>query len=153
MKSNQDYKNSALAALKGNWAAAVVTIIVLFAIMTVLVAPGTVSNMSRVNGFQWGTMLYVMEGASFLITVFVLYPLSVGVSNSFRLLYAENDTEFIQMRLPQLASYRLGNVSDGVVCFSLESSFCDTWNRKGLFIRDDSIHHCGKSGTFGQSGH
>ena len=142
MKSNQDYKNSALAALKGNWAAAVVTIIVLFAIMTVLVAPGTVSNMSRVNGFQWGTMLYVMEGASFLITVFVLYPLSDG-----------SDTQFIQMRLPQLASYRLGNVSDGVVCFSLESSFCDTWNRKGLFIRDDSIHHCGKSGTFGQSGH
>ncbi len=96
MKSNQDYKNSALAALKGNWAAAVVTIIVLFAIMTVLVAPGTVSNMGRANGFQWGTMLYVMEGASFLITVFVLYPLSVGVSNSFRLLYAENDTDLIR---------------------------------------------------------
>ena len=39
MKTNQEYKNAALAALKGNWAPFVVAVIIMMAIMYVIMGP------------------------------------------------------------------------------------------------------------------
>ena len=39
MKTNQEYKNAALAALKGNWAPFVVAMIIMMAFMYVVMGP------------------------------------------------------------------------------------------------------------------
>mgnify|MGYP006392717711 FL=1 len=39
MKTNQEYKNAALAALKGNWAPFVVAVIIMMAFMYVIMGP------------------------------------------------------------------------------------------------------------------
>ena len=42
MKTNQDYKNAALAALKGNWAPAVFVTVVFLLITTAIVLPSEI---------------------------------------------------------------------------------------------------------------
>ena len=39
MKTNKEYKNAALAALKGNWAPFVVAVIIMMAFMYVIMGP------------------------------------------------------------------------------------------------------------------
>lgn len=64
MKTNQDYKNAALAALKGNWTQAVLVTLVFLTINII--------------------------GVYFVpIALFVSLPLTVGLYTSFRLLYVE----------------------------------------------------------------
>ena len=49
MKTNQEYKNSALAALKGNWAAAVVATIIIMVISAILSLPSTLLSLALVD--------------------------------------------------------------------------------------------------------
>ncbi len=42
MKTNQDYKNAALAALKGNWAPAVLATVVFFLIAIICILPSQI---------------------------------------------------------------------------------------------------------------
>ena len=69
MKSNQDYKNAALDALKGHWAPSVLLTFAFFAICA----------MSSIFGIE--------EAGSILscaITICVLLPLTVGMYNAYR---------------------------------------------------------------------
>ena len=93
MKTNQENKNAALAALKGNWAPAVVFSIVFMAIAYALAGPYCVAAMSMSDPVSaeipgsviWSYALYVLG------LLFVLYPLAVGYSYSMNVLYLDGD--------------------------------------------------------------
>lgn len=80
MKLNQDYKNAALASLKGNWASAIVAVIACLAINCVSSVLVKFAD---------------IEGAviSLLINVFVVLPVSFGLQNAFKKLYNEGDAD------------------------------------------------------------
>lgn len=89
MRLNQDYKNEALAALKGNWAPAVVATIILY-IMS-MVAGGATGLMDPVS--------YILSSALFglfwLFTIFVINPLQTGYANSLKTLSQDGDSDII----------------------------------------------------------
>ena len=121
MKTNTEYKNAALAALKGNWAKAVLATVVYIAIMFFAIGPNVIysakmqayrmENMPTASGSLSAVLnsalalaqdpeyMALSQKASgwnavyLLILVFVVWPLSVGFSNAFlRLLTGgEND--------------------------------------------------------------
>ena len=106
MKSNTDYKNAALAALKGNWWKGVLATVIYMAIMYIAMGPylyqtfqfqtvmtaasGTLSypemlaQMSKLSGYL---------GLYTLMMIFVIAPLSVGFFNAFRQLLVVGDRE------------------------------------------------------------
>lgn len=106
MKTNQDYKNAALRALKGNWASAVLATIILFAAAMVLSGPYSVpytkviidnpqiSGMASSNPEAYlAAMAPVMRGSGIMILAFFLlfYPLCVGYYNACNKLLIEGD--------------------------------------------------------------
>lgn len=88
MKSNSDYKNSALEALKGNWPAAIVTAIVYMAVVMVCTAPSALSG-NDPSIMISPVMALATGGGSFILTLLFLSPLQVGYYNTFRKLYQE----------------------------------------------------------------
>lgn len=100
MKKNQDYKNEALAALKGNWAPAVVSSIVIFALAIILVIPSAVLEGAAQAAMDMGhaTSATAITGIVCFVLMLALpvlfyYPLCyVGYSNTYnQLLVSEDD--------------------------------------------------------------
>lgn len=87
MKTNQEYKNIALAALKGNWAPAVVCAIVY------MVVTGIYSSFSVLNADGTSATLSVL---SLLFMFCVMYPLQVGYYCAHRDLIVKGDAELVQ---------------------------------------------------------
>lgn len=87
MKTNQEYKNIALAALKGNWAPAVVCAIVY------MVVTGIYSSFSVLNADGTSATLSVL---SLLFMFGVMYPLQVGYYCAHRDLVVKGDAELVQ---------------------------------------------------------
>lgn len=89
MKTNQDYKNAALAALKGNWAPVIVATIIYFVITIV------VSLMSEL--YDPETSAAAVAGVAILgwlvLSLFASIPLGVGYYNSLNLLLVEGDNQ------------------------------------------------------------
>ena len=77
--TNQDYKNAALAALKGNWSRAVIATVVYL-----LVAVAVVAIPSR-NGSMYSSIV------TLVLDFFLLLPLAAGIANAFRLLFENSD--------------------------------------------------------------
>lgn len=95
MKTNQELKNSALAALKGNWAPAVLGAI-FFTFATCLIAsPGYCSNMAAFGMPFFDSinpkLLKIFSNSSFLLNFFLLYPLSLGYSVAHKELLQNGD--------------------------------------------------------------
>ena len=105
MKTNTEYKNEALAALKGNWAPAVLATAVFFLVTTLVVAPsevpllsGTVSdiNVMMASGDLEGMMQAysnIMSWSSLgtLLQIFVFSVVGLGFMNAFLKLFREGD--------------------------------------------------------------
>lgn len=87
--SNQDYKNAALAALKGNWAPAVLAAVIFVLITLIVVSPSEISAFTQL---QPKTSLSI-SGGVLLLYIFVYFPLVMGFFNTFRSLLDEGDTE------------------------------------------------------------
>lgn len=85
MKLNQDYKNEALSALRGNWAPALVATILLLVLS--LCISGTSAALSSYS-LQMSAALTFGFG---LLEILVLWPLAVGFNNAFRLLLETGD--------------------------------------------------------------
>lgn len=95
MKTNQELKNSALAALKGNWAPAVLGAI-FFTFATCLITfPGYCSNMAAFGMPFFDSInpkvLKIFSNSSFLLNFFLLYPLSLGYSVAHKELLQNGD--------------------------------------------------------------
>lgn len=86
MRSNQDYKNEALASLKGNWAPTVAATIIAYIISMIIT--GT-SNFLDPSAY---VLVFSFTGAAVVIDIFLLQPLSTGYLNSLKLLnQGDND--------------------------------------------------------------
>jgi len=93
MKTNQEYKNAALAALKGNWAPSVIATIVLMAFTYLIIGPYVVMYMLNLNGMTPGSAglnlgVYALYIFGF---TFVFSPLNIGYTYAFNSLYMEGD--------------------------------------------------------------
>lgn len=94
MKTNQEYKNAALAALKGKWAPAV-----LCSVVYILVA-GVYSGLTSVPEPEDITLWVCI--ASSIFSILVMYPFEVGYYNAYRALLNEGDDKILQN------SFRMG---------------------------------------------
>lgn len=92
MKQNQEYKNEALAALKGNWAPAVLATLVYYLLTIFLISPYEVAvfrtNSADIMGLMAASRWY---GVFFLGMILVIGPFLVGYVNSFKKLLVEGD--------------------------------------------------------------
>lgn len=86
MKTNQDYKNIALVALKGKWAPAVLCAVVLMVVASV----STLTTSSGQEPSVW------MMAISTLFSIAVLYPLELGYYNAHRSLLLNGDDQLTQ---------------------------------------------------------
>lgn len=100
MKTNQEFKNSALAALKGNWAPAVVCTIIVFVAAILYTIPSLCissltsdpENMSMSDAFLTLALLPLM----YLLLIFIYLPLSyVGNANAMKQLVADGDNNLV----------------------------------------------------------
>lgn len=86
MKTNQEYKNLALAALKGNWAPAVLCAVVYIIIVGAFSATSsTVDEDSALGVFAIVTL------GSSLLSLLIALPLGVGYYNAHKKLLLEGD--------------------------------------------------------------
>lgn len=98
MKTNQELKNEALAALKGNWAPAVLAAVLLVVITVVLSIPSYVAEFfaQDVTSYEDVDLTKLMISLMLtqiggLLSVFLLYPMSIGyaVAHKDLLLYGD----------------------------------------------------------------
>lgn len=96
MKTNQELKNSALAALKGNWAPAVLGAIFFTFATCLITSPGYCANMAAFDMPFFNSinpkLLKIFSNSSFLLNFFLLYPLSLGYSVAHKELLQNGDT-------------------------------------------------------------
>ncbi|MBQ9660495.1 MAG: DUF975 family protein [Bacteroidales bacterium] len=95
MRTNQDYKNAALARLRGNWTPAVIATLIYVVVAVICTGSmqlPTFFNNSTVafSDMNPGAMLG-FGGAGLLLSIFVLGPLEVGFSNANKLVYERRD--------------------------------------------------------------
>lgn len=97
MKTNQEYKNAALAALKGNWAPAVLMTVILFAIALAFISPQYFAQLTLdVTAATGMSILFGLSGIYMIACIFLIYPLNyIGYSNSCRLLYENGDDQMV----------------------------------------------------------
>ena len=120
MKTNTDFKNDALEALRGNWGKAVLTTLLYFLLTVVIITPMEYSAVKmqnyvteQVGGYgnsiaQAASLMqdeeylslqkqsYGTSALGFLLEVFILFPVMVGFYNAFRKLFVNKDTELTQ---------------------------------------------------------
>lgn len=93
MKTNQEYKNIALASLKGKWAPAVVATIAFMAIIYVIIVPYTVTAELMTSRIPVNPIVAIISLAIYLLGIpLVLTPLSVGYTYAANRLYVEGDS-------------------------------------------------------------
>ena len=97
IRKNQEYKNASLAALKGNWAQAVVTSIVLMAVTYLFSGPYLYVDVVGLDQLivtspklVWGSL-----GLLYFGLVFIYMPMFVGYSNATLALYEEGDNRLL----------------------------------------------------------
>jgi uncharacterized membrane protein len=93
MKTNQEYKNAALAALKGNWAPAVVTSIVLMAVIYLFSGPYIYVGLVGLEQLMVSSpkFVWVALGLFYFGFIFMYMPMFVGYANATRDLYNDGD--------------------------------------------------------------
>ena len=114
MRTNQDYKNAALAALKSNWPQAIVAtflVLVLDALLDAVVYFGS----------EYSTVAVI--AVSVLLMFFLVLPLLLGYINSFSLMFYRSDREVL-LNVKDIAfrDYFMGSV--GMMAMILVSSVC-----------------------------
>ncbi len=89
MTTNQEFKNAALAALRGNWTAAVLGTLVVAVIACPIVGASSLYELFNPDVFAYGVAspLYGISGTTTLLALFVLMPLTVGFTYAFNALY------------------------------------------------------------------
>jgi uncharacterized membrane protein len=96
MKTNQEYKNQALTALRGNWAPAVVCAIVFMFATCVIISPSYCANMASFGMAPFVNMSpAVLKGFTYsglLINFFLLYPLMLGYTVAHNDLLVNGDS-------------------------------------------------------------
>ena len=116
MKTNTDFKNDALDALRGNWGKAVLATLLYFLLTCVIIGPMEYTSIKmsnyaeeQLNGYgnsitQAATLMqdpeyqalqkesFATSGLMLLLEIFILFPVMVGFYNAFRKLLVNQDT-------------------------------------------------------------
>jgi uncharacterized membrane protein len=120
MKTNQDLKNAALEALRGNWAPAVVCTIIylLLSIGISLLQPNIDDPTAALTGVQ-----KIMMVAYVLLLFLVMVPLGVGYYQAFKVLFTDGDNKLTAN------CFRLsfGNYFKNVAAYLLMCLFIFLW--------------------------
>lgn len=120
MKTNQDLKNAALEALRGNWAPAVVCTIIylLLSIGISLLQPNIDDPTAALTGVQ-----KIMMVAYMLLLFLVMVPLGVGYYQAFKVLFTDGDNKLTAN------CFRLsfGNYFKNVAAYLLMCLFIFLW--------------------------
>lgn len=99
MTTNQEFKNTALSALRGNWAKAVLATLVYAVVICLLSGATSLYTLfadpidviaTLYSPAYWGT-----TGTSFLLMIFIGLPLAVGFIYSFCALYVYSDSRLV----------------------------------------------------------
>ena len=95
MKTNQELKNSALAALKGNWAPSLVATIILIMASVIYMGPYEVMYMQALNGQVFSSPVFpAVSYFLFIFGVLLVYaPMNVGYTYAFKLLSSDSDAQ------------------------------------------------------------
>lgn len=95
MKTNQEFKNAALAALQGNWAPVVVGAIFYVFAVSVLISPAYSANMAAFGMAPFVAMnpalAEVFSYSGIVINILLLYPLSLGYFIAHNDLFTKGD--------------------------------------------------------------
>lgn len=120
MKTNQDLKNAALEALRGNWAPAVVCTIIylLLSVGISLLQPNIDDPTAALTGVQ-----KIMMVAYVLLLFLVMVPLGVGYYQAFKVLFTDGDNKLTAN------CFRLsfGNYFKNVAAYLLMCLFIFLW--------------------------
>lgn len=92
MRTNTEYKNVALAALKGNWAPAVLLTVILVLFALVISVPSFFMDTPNVSSGALAGYFVIMMLFAYLFLLPFQY---IGYYNSFRLLYENGDDKLI----------------------------------------------------------
>lgn len=119
MKTNQDFKNAALEALRGNWAPAVVcTIIYLLISLGLSLVQPTVEDPTAIDGsYMAGTAVFM------LLTFMVMGPLGFGFYQAFEVLLTEGDNKLTA----NCFKLTFTNYVKNIVAFLLVTLFTFLW--------------------------
>ncbi len=127
MKTNTEFKNEALSALKGNWAPAVLATLLYFAVVVVMLVPYC---LKYVNVMQDPTNLDALKGtmgwwaAGMLGVILVGGPLYVGLVNAFKLLLSKGENRLVDSEV----RIGFGNWLHHVWGFFLRILFIALWS-------------------------
>lgn len=97
MKTNQEYKNAALAALKGKWAPAVLCAVVYMVIACAVSLSSELVDASSATG-----VVMTVSLASMVLSIMVASPLGVGYYNAHKELLLNGDDKLVA------SSFRIG---------------------------------------------
>ena len=94
MTTNQEFKNSALAVLKGNWFNAVLSSLVFSVVMCIITGASSIAQIfsDPLNSPFWG----ISSTGGFLLLWLVGMPVTVGFNYSFCALYTYSDARLVQ---------------------------------------------------------
>ena len=103
MKSNQEFKNEALAALQGNWTPAVLATLVVLAIIMVASGPSVYSTvtMSQMTSMNTEALMDVirrtngLNSLQMILSILVVFPLGIGFMNAFKELLFKGDNQLL----------------------------------------------------------
>lgn len=90
MRTNQEYKNEALSRIKPNWTPLIIASIIY--ILFIAVICGGSSLPSLINSTSVAVGLG-STGATFLLSIFIVYPLQLGFANAIRVFYESNNLD------------------------------------------------------------
>lgn len=128
MIKNQEYKNAALAALKGHWTPAVIATVVYILIALVVSGPSFFTEPNTQAVLDTGEPLAMFKGVwpiigcASLLSLFVLIPIEIGFYYSFLLLYRKGDDKltenmFREAFRPRYGRNLLAMILMGIVVF------------------------------------
>lgn len=93
---NQQYKNAALAALKGNWAPSVVAAIVVYAVVNVVMGASFASTFASQGGMSMnGEVIFGCLGVTYLGLFLLFMPISLGFTYSFNQIFTDGDRNVV----------------------------------------------------------
>ena len=127
MKSNTEYKNDALSALKGNWAPSVLAVLAYVGVILLLFLP------VELKAAKMGDDMTDLSAAKGLMTFLAVYlagvflvggPLYVGLVNSFKMLLSSGDNRLTENEF----KVGFGNWLHNVWGFLLKGIFILLWS-------------------------
>ena len=139
MKQNQDYKNAALAALKGNWPSAVLAMLVYLFISVIAVSPNVVSQVQlalnpSASGF-FATHSGATSGFIYLMELLVLYSQQASCQWGCR-----PCPWHVQFCPDKVLAYRPCLIAATCLHLPLEPSAHCSGHHQGVLIFNDLVH-------------